>query len=191
MSDEAAEALRADPALAPLVDQYGPVELEPAADPFRRLVVSLLRQQISMEAADAIRERLFEEFEVTPAAMTAVDSEHLQSVGLSAAKAEYVQATAEAFDQRGYDRAYFEPMRNAEIAEELTEIRGIGPWTVKMFLIYGLARPDVFPVEDLGIRKGIEAVCGTELTRSEMRDRATSWAPYRSYAALYLWRSTD
>jgi DNA-3-methyladenine glycosylase II len=77
------------------------------------------------------------------------------------------------------------------VRAELTDVHGVGPWTAKMFLVFGLGRPDVFPVEDLGIRRGMELVCDRQMTREEMCERATEWAPYRSYASLYLWRAYE
>jgi DNA-3-methyladenine glycosylase II len=190
--ERAHEALVEDPHLGPVVDEHEPVTIDPAEDLFERLVVSLVRQQVSMDAAAAIRERLFDAFEISPEAMLAADPGGLHAVGLSEAKAEYVQATARAFRDRGYDREYFAGMDDERVAAELTEIRGVGPWTAKMVLVFGLGRPDVFPVEDLGIRKGMTEVFDDgDLTRAEMRDRAAAWEPYRSYASLYLWRAVD
>ena len=197
MHREAFESLRTDPDLRPYLAEVGPLELEPVADTFERLVVSLIRQQVSIEAAAAIRERLFERFEITPERLLAADEDRLRDCGLSAAKAEYVKATARAYRENGYDRAYFEGMADEAVADELTEIRGVGPWTAKMFLLFALGRPDVFPVEDLGVRKGMAIVCGggeageVEMTRGEMRERAAAWEPYRSYASLYLWRAYE
>lgn len=188
---EAAGVLREDPTLEPYVEQYGPLELDPAEDTFERLVVSLVRQQISMDAAAAIRERLFDRFEVTPETMAAADPDELAAAGLSAAKVEYVQELATAYAENGYSREYFAGMDDRAVVAELTEVRGIGPWTAKMFLMFGLGRPDVFPVEDLGVRRGMETVCGPDLTRGEMRERASAWEPYRSYASLYLWRAYE
>ncbi|MXR51560.1 DNA-3-methyladenine glycosylase 2 family protein [Halovenus sp. WSH3] len=191
MHEEAATALAADPALQPHVEEHGPLELDPAEDTFERLVVSLLRQQVSTDAAAAIRERLFDAVEVTPSGILAADEATLRDAGLSEAKTGYVRAVAEAYQREGYDRAYFEGLDDEAVADELTEIRGVGPWTAKMFLMFALGRPDVFPVEDLGIRRGIELVCDREMSRGEMRDRAAEWAPYRSYASLYLWRAYE
>lgn len=191
MSEQAAQRLRTDPALAPYIDEFGVLELEPVEDTFRRLVVSVLRQQVSIASATAIQERLFDAVEISPPAILAADEETLQAVGLSEAKTEYVTQIARAYQDHGYDRAYFAEMDDEAVIEELTEIRGIGPWTAKMFLLFALARPDVFPVEDLGIRKGMEIVCDRDLTRGEMRERASEWAPYRSYASLYLWRAYE
>lgn len=187
----AMDALSEDPELEPYVREYGPQELDRAEDIYERLVVSLIRQQVSMDAAAAIRERLFEQFEVTPETMLDADPATLADVGLSAAKAEYVKETATAFLDQGYSREYFRDMSNDSVMEELTSIRGVGPWTGKMLLMFGLGRQDVFPVEDLGVRRGMEIIYETEMTRGEMTDRATEWAPYRSYASLYLWRAYE
>lgn len=191
MHEEAADALAADPILEPYVAEFGPLELDPAEDLFERLVVSLVRQQVSMAAAAAIEKRLFDAVEVTPAGILAAEPELLQDAGLSAAKTEYVKAVAEAFQQQGYDRAYFAEMDDEAVAEELRGIRGVGPWTAKMVLMFGLGRPDVFPVEDLGVRRGMEIACDREMSRAEMRERAREWAPHRSYASLYLWRAYE
>ena len=187
--DDPVATLAEDPALGPVVCERGPVELTPAEDLYERLVVSLIRQQVSMAAAEAIEERLFDRFEVTPESMLAADPGALHDAGLSEAKAEYVSATAQAFQERGWDHDYFAGMDDDAVTAELTEVRGVGPWTAKMFLMFGLAREDVFPVEDLGIRKGMATVFDAELTRGEMRERAREWAPYRSYASMYLWRA--
>jgi len=164
-----------DPRLGPLVAAHGPLELEPAADLYRRLVVSLSRQQVSMAAA----------------AMLAADPADLQAVGLSAAKSKYVRAAARAFRDREWDHDYFTGMDDDAVRAELTEVRGIGPWTADMVLMFGLGREDVFPVGDLGIRKAMQALFDAELGRPEMRTRAAEWAPYRSYASLYLWRAVE
>lgn len=193
MSDDqtavkAMDILQQDGALEPYVREHGPLELVAADDIFQRLVVSLIRQQVSMDAAAAIRERLFERFEVTPESIVEADPEALADVGLSSAKTEYVKETAATFLDREYSRESFRNMDNDTVLEEVTTIRGVGPWTGKMFLMFALGREDVFPVEDLGIRRGMEIACGDEMTRAEMTERAAVWAPYRSYASLYLWR---
>jgi DNA-3-methyladenine glycosylase II len=190
-SAEHVTALREDPALGPVVEAHGPLDLSPAEDLFERLVVSLTRQQVSMAAADAIEARLFERFELTPEALLAADPAALHDAGLSEAKAGYVQAVAETFHERDWDHDYFAGMDDDAVAAAVTEIRGVGPWTAKMFLMFGLGREDVFPVEDLGIRKGMETVFDEELSRGEMRTRAEVWAPYRSYASRYLWRAVE
>lgn len=177
--------------LEPLVDEHGELAVSPAEDTFARFVVSIVRQQVSTEAARAIEERLFDAVEATPAGVLAADEETLREAGLSAAKAGYVRNVAEAFRERGYSRDAFADHDDAAVVAELTDIRGVGDWTAKMFLLFCLGREDVFPVEDLGIRRGMERLYGEDLTRSEMVERAEPWRPYRSYASRYLWRATD
>jgi len=191
MSEDAVESLRTDPALSPVVAEIGAVDLQPAEDPFERLVTALVRQQVSMAAAAAIRERLFEAVEVTPAGVLAADPATLREAGLSEAKVEYARAVAVAWRDRGWSRDYFAGRADAAVVDELTAVRGVGDWTAKMFLMFCLGREDVFPVEDLGIRKGMWALVDEDLTRAEMDDRAAAWRPYRSYASLYLWRAVE
>ncbi len=180
--------LRADDLLGPLVAEYGELAVEPADDFFERFVVSILRQQVSMASASAIRERLFDAVEVTPAGVLAADEATLLDCGLSGQKARYVTALARAFREEGYSRAYFADMTDDAVRAELTEIPGVGPWTADMQLMFSLGRPDVFPVGDLGIRKGMVTLYGEDLDRAEMVERAERWAPHRSYASRYLWR---
>jgi DNA-3-methyladenine glycosylase II len=184
------ENLRSDPNLSALIEEHGELELTPAEDTFARFVTSIVRQQLSMASAAAIRERLFERFEVSPSELRTVDTGALQSVGLSESKATYVKSAARAFDEQGYSREYFAGMDDAEVIAELTGIQGVGPWTAKMFLMFCLGREDVFPVEDLGIRKGMVELYGIE-DREAMGEKADDWRPDRSYASLYLWRAAD
>jgi DNA-3-methyladenine glycosylase II len=194
VDDEAAtahEALLADDVLGSHVAEHGPVELAVAEDPFRRLVVSVLRQQVSMDAAAAIRERLFDAVDPTPEAILAADETTLRDAGVSAAKTRYLRNLAEAWREEGWSREGFGALDDEAVRAELTAVTGVGPWTADMFLLFGLGRPDVFPVGDLGIRKGMDALFDADLTRAEMRDCAERWAPYRGYASLHLWRVVD
>ncbi|SEL61431.1 DNA-3-methyladenine glycosylase family protein [Haloferax larsenii] len=193
MSDDAYRELRADTHLGDVVETHGLLSLDPAADPFERLVVSIVNQQLSTTAAATIRDRLFDRVEVTPAGLLVADESVLRDCGLSGQKVGYVRNVAEAF-QDGLSADSLRTMDDDEVIDALTEIRGVGVWTARMFLIFVLAREDVFPVEDLGIRRGMEHVFDVEadaLPRTEMVERAESWAPYRSYASLYLWRVVD
>ena len=184
------DVLRQDPALGPIVAEHGRIELEPAEDPFRRFVVSIVNQQLSSASAAAIRDRLFERFEVTPTSMLAADEDDLGEVGLSTQHVEYDRNVAEAFRSGRVDPAALADLDDEAVIDRLTEIRGVGVWTAKMFCLFCLAREDVFPVEDLGIRRGMEHLFG-EQSRAEMVDRAEPWRPYRSYASRYLWRLHD
>lgn len=195
--DDLPAPLRDDPVLVShiqtVVQDHGPLSLEPAADPFCRLVTSIVNQQLSVASARTIRNRLFDAVEITLAFILAADSETLRGCGLSRQKAEYVQNVARAFRDNGWSQRSFQKKADAEVVELLTGIRGVGTWTAKMFLLFALARPDVFLVEDLGIRNGMMALYGTasaaDLSRGEMVEIATAWAPHRSLASLYLWHA--
>ncbi|WEL21341.1 DNA-3-methyladenine glycosylase 2 family protein [Halorhabdus sp. BNX81] len=183
--------LRDDPAMAPLIAEHGELSIEPAEDPFERLVTSVVRQQLAVAAADAIEERLYEHFDVTPTEMRSASIDGLRDVGVSERKGETIQNIAIAFDERDYSRESFDGRSDEAVIDELTDISGIGPWTAKMFCMFALGREDVFPVEDLGIRKGMQTVFDDEMERSAMVARAERWQPYRSIASLYLWRVVD
>jgi len=183
------ETLRADPHIGPLVERHGRLGIDPADDHFHRLVVSVLRQQVSMASAAATRERLEDAIEVTPAGVLGADPETLRDCGLSRQKTRYVRNIAEAFTEGSrYDRARLDSLDDEALVGELTDITGVGEWTARMQLLFTFARPDVFPVGDLGVRKGMRALFGEELSREAMVERAERWKPYRSYATLYLWR---
>jgi DNA-3-methyladenine glycosylase II len=191
MTTEAITHLRTDPDIGPLVEEHGEVTLEPADSLFERMVRSVVSQQVSTAAATSIRERLYDSVEITPEGVLAAEEATLRDAGLSGQKVGYVRNIAEAFGEGGYSTDHFEGMTDDEVVSTLTEIRGVGRWTAKMQLMFGLGRPDVFPVEDLGIRKAMNALYADDLERSEMTERAEKWRPYRSYASLYLWRSID
>ena len=191
MTDSPHEFLREDPDIGPLVATHGPLTLDPAEDMFRRLVVSICRQQVSMASAAATRDRLFDAIEVTPAGVHAADDALLKEAGLSRQKTRYVNEVAAAFDEHGYSVDHFAGMDDDTVRAELTAITGVGAWTANMQLLFSLGREDVFPVGDLGVRKGFSNVVGDGYGRSEMVDYAQRWAPYRSYATLCLWRAEE
>jgi DNA-3-methyladenine glycosylase II len=186
-----------DDYLGPVVAEFGELRLDPAEDAFQRLVVSIIRQQVSMASAAATRDRLFDAVEVTPEGVRDADDETLKDAGLSRQKTRYVNEIADVFHEHGWTREAFEAMPDDEVRETLTAITGVGPWTAEMFLLFVLGRPDVFPVGDLGVRDGLQTLLDprdvdTEsMTRAEMREFAERWAPVRSYATLYLWRVTE
>ncbi|MFB6118617.1 DNA-3-methyladenine glycosylase family protein [Halosegnis sp.] len=186
------ELLRSDPQLAPLVTEHGELTLDPADDPFARLVVAVCNQQLSQASAAAIEQRLFDRFDITPAGLLEADQAALREAGLSSQKVEYVRNIATAFRDGDLSVERLRAMDDDAVRAALTDITGVGPWTADIFLIFVLAREDVFPVGDLGIRKGMAALYGfEEEDREGMREHARRWAPYRSYASRYLWRATD
>ncbi|MFB6250871.1 MAG: DNA-3-methyladenine glycosylase [Halobellus sp.] len=186
------DPVRTDPQLGPLVETHGELPIGTADDEFARFVVAIVNQQLSTESAAAIRERLFDRVDVTPEEILATDESTLRDVGLSRLKIEYVRNVARAFRERDLSRAGLAGADDDEVIATLTEIRGVGTWTAKMYLIFVLGRQDVFPVEDLGIRTGMSTLYGFENTdREGMVEHAERWRPYRSYASRYLWYVVD
>jgi DNA-3-methyladenine glycosylase II len=141
-----------------------------------------------MASAAATRDRLFAAVDVTPEGVLAADDSVLRDAGLSRQKTRYVNEVAAAFDEHSYSVDYFAGMDDDAVRAELTGITGVGQWTANMQLLFSLGRQDVFPVGDLGVRKGFSNVVGEGYDRAEMVEYAETWAPYRSYATLYLWR---
>lgn len=186
MSDAHAH-LREDQTIGPLIDEYGDLELDPADDPFERLVVSIVNQVISTEAARTVRERLFETFEIIPESILAADEDDLREVGLSPQKVAAMKNAAAWWRAEDVTRDRFAELSDEAVIDGLTEISGIGDWTGKMFLMFALGREDVFPVEDLAVRRGMEMLF-EEPSRAEMREHAENWRPYRSVATLYVWQ---
>ncbi|MFB6283909.1 MAG: DNA-3-methyladenine glycosylase [Halobacteria archaeon] len=184
------DVLSTDDGMAEIIEKHGKIEIPVADDAFERFVTAVVNQQLSSHSAQAIRERLFQNFTVTPRGMIDADEEKLREIGLSRQKVEYIGNISERFIEKEYGDGYFEGMTNREVTDELTSIHGVGTWTSKMYLIFVLGREDVFPVEDLGIRNAMTDIYGLE-NRTEMSEKAEEWSPYRSYASLYLWRRVD
>ena len=161
-------------------------------DPFRTLVRSIIGQQLSVKAAQTIRERFFALFsECTPKAVLKAGHENLISCGLSRRKTEYILGLAKDFQNKSIKPSEWEHQNDEEIIAELTQIRGIGRWTAEMFLIFNLQRPNVLPVDDVGLTRAISTVyfSGEPVSRIEVRQLAASWEPWRTVATWYLWRS--
>ncbi|SEV96836.1 DNA-3-methyladenine glycosylase family protein [Natrinema salifodinae] len=190
MLDDAHSVLREDAVMAELIDRHDPY-VERDWDEFERLCISIINQQLSTASAMAVRERVFELFrdEVTPEAVLEAEDEALLAAGLSRSKVEYMRNAARSFRKNDFTRDGLADHSNEEVTDALTDIKGIGPWTARMFLLFVLERPDVLPLGDLAIRRAIEALYGDgeEMTRAEMREVAEPWRPYRSVATRYLW----
>jgi len=179
--------LRTDPVMADLVDTHGDLSVDPAADEFRRLVVSIINQQLSTASATAIRERVVDRLgEVTPETVLDADRDALREAGLSGTKVDYLRNAAAAFEDRDLSREGLTDHDDEAVIDELTTITGIGRWTAEMYLIFVLGREDVLPLGDLAIRRGLEALYGCG-SRTEMREVAAAWRPYRSYGTRYVW----
>ncbi len=191
MDEQAYRQLEADPKIGPVVQEHGKLSIGPAEDTFQRLATSIINQQLSSASAAAIRERVVDRFEVTPESLLEADAEELRETGLSRQKIDYLKNIARAYQSKNLGVEYFHGLDDAAVIQELTEIKGVGTWTAKMYLIFCLGRADVFPVEDLGIRKGMKALFNDEMDRSDMQAAAEEWQPYRSYASRYVWRVSD
>jgi len=193
MNERVAATLREDPTMARLIDRHGPLAVEPAGDEFARLCTSIVNQQLSTASAAAIHGRFLDALggDPTPELVLAADEDDLRETGLSGTKVEYLRNVAAAFidDDRDLTREGLADASDEEVVAALTEIRGVGEWTARMYLIFALGREDVLPLGDLAVRKGIERVYndGDELTRAEMREIGEAWQPYRSYGTRYVW----
>jgi len=190
----------ADPILGALIAEVGPCDLMPdrTRSPFQALVQAVAHQQLNGKAASTILARFVGLFPKrrfpTPEEVDAIDADRLTGVGFSRAKASYVKGIARAaLDGRVPGRRDIERMSDDEIVDRLTQIKGVGRWSVEMFLIFGLGRPDVLPVDDYGIRQGFAiAFRKRKLPESErILKRGERWKPYRTTASWYLWRAVD
>jgi DNA-3-methyladenine glycosylase II len=186
---------RVDPAWGELIDRVGPCVIRPRRDRFGTLVRAIIGQQISSKAAAAIdgRLRALAGDPHTPRPLLDLGETGLRSVGLSGVKARYVLNLAEAAHSGALPLHRFHRLKDEAIVAHLTAIKGIGVWTAEMFLIFSLARPDVFPVGDLAIRSAMQGWLGLpEMPKpTACRAVAEPWRPYRSVASWYLWRSLE
>jgi len=157
---------------------------------FINLCESIVYQQLSGKAARTIYSRfeaLFSKKEITAIKILKISDKKFRKVGLSQQKTEYIKSLARHTLDKELDFDKFNKLSNKEIAEQLIRVKGIGPWTVEMFLMFGMARPNVFSKGDLGIRNGMKKLYGKELSDK----RIEKWSPYKTYACLLLWKSTD
>ena len=193
--DEARSALlRADRVLGRLILAAGGSVLQPRNDAFYSLSRSIVGQQISVHAAEAVWQRLLARVgEMKPNALAGQTGDTLRECGLSRGKASYLMSLAEHFTAGALDRKPWDRMDDEAVIDTLVQIKGIGRWTAEMFLIFHLLRPDVLPVGDIGIQKAIARHYngGERMTPGEMIAIAEPWRPWRSVASWYLWRSLD
>lgn len=187
-----------DSELAALIHRTGPVSASPRAteDPFEALLRSIVYQQLSGKAAGTIHGRVLDRVGKPPSPHTILDipEAELRACGLSRAKCAAIRDLAHHTVNGAIptSRAMGD-LDNAAIIERLTRVRGIGPWTVQMYLMFGLGRPDILPTTDLGIQKGIQKLYSLpELPKpADVEQTGAPWKPYRTIAAWYLWRSLD
>lgn len=190
----AQELAVADERMAELVARYAGLGLVSRGDPFGTLARSIVGQQISVKAADAVWGRFAAAVgEVSPAAVLAAGEAGLAGCGLSRRKSEYVRDLAAHFASGRLDPVTWATMDDEAVIAALTEVRGIGRWTAEMFLIFNQLRPDVFPLDDLGLQRAVHEryFSGERQPRKVLADFGERWRPWRSVATWYLWRSLD
>ena len=186
--------VKKDRVMKRLIPQFGDACLQSRGDPFITLARSIVGQQISVKAAQSV----WDKFAVlprklTPANVLKLKVDDMRAAGLSARKVEYLVDLSLNFDSGNLQIKKWSEMDDETIIAELIAIRGIGRWTAEMFLIFHLLRPNVLPLDDVGLINGISKnyFSGESVSRSEAREVSAAWAPYRSVATWYIWRSLD
>jgi DNA-3-methyladenine glycosylase II len=197
--DEACKHLaKRDRVMRKLIPQFGEARLQCRGDAFTTLARSIVGQQISVRAAQSVWERFIalsggRSTKLQPAAVLGLEVMAMREAGLSARKVEYLRDLATHFTDGTVHVRQWQQMDDEAIIEELVAVRGIGRWTAEMFLIFHLMRPNVLPLDDVGLLRGISLnyFSGEPVSRAEAREVGDAWAPYRSVATWYLWRSLD
>jgi len=185
-----------DPKLKPVLDARGLLRFRPEGEPFESLVESILSQQLAGSAASAIIKKvraLFPDGELEAGRIRRIAARRLRAAGVSPQKLSYLKDLAARVVEGTLDLEALESMPDEEIIEVLDEVKGIGPWTVHMFLIFTLGRPNVLPVDDYGIKTSVQRIYGlSELPKkAEIEKLAEKWSPYSTVASLYLWHAKD
>lgn len=199
MAQEYTLHLSKDKKIKKLIEHNGVFTLTKQKNLCIYLCASIMSQQLSTKVADVIYQRflnLYESKEPTPDQIIATAPETLRAIGLSNAKVSYVQNVARFSLEQGMDHRKLHKMENEEVIEYLTQIKGVGRWTVEMLLMFALSREDVFAIDDLGIQNAMIGLYKLDRTdkkqfREEMLRISKKWSPYRTYACMYLWRWKD
>lgn len=193
--DALAQLVKRDRILKKIIPQFPDIWLKTRGNPFITLARSICGQQISVKAAESVWQRVLLECgkRPSPASVQKAGIERLRAAGLSGRKAEYILDLSTHFSDKLVQPSKWARMPDEEIIEELTAIRGIGRWTAEMFLIFNLQRPDVLPLDDVGLLNAISLhyFSGEPVSRFEAREVAQGWQPFRTVATWYLWRSLD
>lgn len=186
--------IKKDRVMKRLIPQFGDACLQSRGDAFVTLARSIVGQQISVKAAQTIWDRFaLLPKKMTPAAVLKLKVDDMRAIGLSARKVEYLVDLSLHFQSGALHADKWPEMDDDAIIQELVAIRGIGRWTAEMFLIFHMMRPNILPLDDVGLINGISQnyFSGETVSRSEVREVAAAWKPYCSVATWYLWRSLD
>lgn len=177
-----------------MVKKFGPIDLTPRSKSlyFVSLVRAITNQQLSGKAADTIFKRVEKKVEkIKPENFLKIKDEELRTCGLSWAKVKYVKDLSERVSDGRLKLNKLDKLPGEEIEKELVAVKGIGHWSAEMFMMFTLGFPDIFPVDDLGIRNGMKKLLKRELDQKKLAKFAERWKPYRTYAARYIWESLD
>ena len=192
---KATEHLRSDFIISGLIDKFGELTLKGSESPFEDLVNSIIGQQLSGKAATVISKRVeaLLSGNLSAASILTVPDCELRKVGVSNKKASYIKNLANAVERNVINLKSIKKLDDEDIIKQLTAIKGIGRWTAEMFLLFSLAREDVYSLGDGGLSRSINKLYskGKPLGRGEITEITSKWRPYRSYASLYLWRALD
>ena len=187
-----------EPAICEIIKIIDLPELKPSGNVYYDLLQSIVSQQLSIKAADTIFNRfcsLFPNNYPDSQLLIELDNTQLRSVGLSFQKASYLKNIAAFNNQAALDQTNWSNFSDDEIIRHLTQIKGVGVWTVQMLLMFTFARPDVFPVDDLGIQQGMKKLfqfnTDGKQFKQQMLECAEPWRPWRTYASRLLWRWKD
>ena len=189
--------LKRDKKMRVLINEFGRPDYNLRQDYFQSLLHSIVFQQLSGKAAQTIYERFVNLIPKTsnlcPNEVLKLDKDEMRKAGLSFQKINYVKNLADYFENNAFQKKDFERMTDEEISKELIQIKGIGQWTVDMFLMFTLNRADILPYRDLGIQKGIMKILNMKNlpSKNEMEICSRKWKPYRTIACWYLWRIAD
>lgn len=190
-----AHLMRRDRIMKKLIPKFPNISLVSRGNPFMTLARSIVGQQISVKAAESVWQRCLLECgkRPTPASVQKAGLEKLRAAGLSGRKAEYILDLSTHFSEKLVSPKKWAAMDDESVIAELTAIRGIGRWTAEMFLIFNLQRPDVLPLDDVGLLNAISLhyFSGEPVSRFEAREVAQGWQPWSTVATWYLWRSLD
>ncbi|MCA8092724.1 DNA-3-methyladenine glycosylase [Burkholderia anthina] len=189
-----ADLVKRDRIMKKLIPKFGPAHLVKRGDPFVTLARSVVGQQISVPSAQALWARIGDACpKLAPQPVIRLGADKLIACGLSKRKTEYILDLAQHFVSGALHVDKWTSMDDEDVIAELTQIRGISRWTAEMFLIFNLSRPDVLPLDDPGLIRAISVnyFSGEPVTRSEAREVAANWEPWRTVATWYMWRSLD
>ena len=192
-SEACAELCVKDPVLAKVIKKYPRPILTSKGDLFSTLIRSIVGQQISVLAADAVWGRFSALVgEISPELILKQTPEALKNSGLSARKVEYIRGISETWTKE-YAEIDWEILSDDQVKRKLIALRGVGPWTAEMILMFSLLRPDIFPIDDIGAIRAIENIYngGEVMSKEDLLDQAENWAPWRTVATWFLWRTID